>query len=417
MGMRAEIISIGTEITTGQNLDTNGQWLSQQLAALGIPVAFHTTISDNLDDNIAAFRIACQRCGLVIITGGLGPTLDDLTRAALAAAADVPLEFHAESFATIEAMFRSRNRAMPERNRVQAMVPHGAEPLPNHVGTAPGIWMTLGSCWIAALPGVPREMFPMFHEQVVPRLARLGLAGDVLIERRINTFGAGESQVEAVLGDLTARGRIPEVGITASGGTIRLRIVAKAPSETAARKLIDPIEQLIRERLGDWVYGVDDEELYDVVARLLMQNKRTIATAESLTAGQVAQSLARVPGISAHLKGGAITYTNEMKSKILGVPVDMLEQHGAVSAQVAEAMASGARQLFQSDLAVSTTGLAGPSTGGESQPIGTVYIGLATKDQVLSRLVRWFGSRTEIQSRAARSALNMVRLFLAGKLQ
>jgi nicotinamide-nucleotide amidase len=415
--MRAEIISIGTEITTGQNLDTNSQWLSQQLAALGIPVAFHTTIADNLPDNIEAIGIAVRRCNLVIITGGLGPTLDDLTREALAAVANQPLEFHAESLAAIEAMFRSRNRPMPDRNRVQAMFPHGSEPIPNQVGTAPGIWMTIGGCHVAALPGVPREMHPMFEDWVRPRLSALGIGGEVLIERRINTFGAGESQVEALLGDMTARGRVPEVGITASAGTIRLRIVAKAADALAAQRLIAPTEQAIRDRLGDLIYGVDDEELHDVAARLLMQSQKTIATAESITAGQIAERLARVPGISAHLNGGAVTYTNDIKTKVLGVPKELIDRHGAVSAAVAEAMARGARSLFDSDLAISATGLAGPSTAGEDHPVGTVYLGLAWADGVLSRHVQWFGSRVEIQGRAARSALNLVRLFLEGKVK
>jgi nicotinamide-nucleotide amidase len=327
------------------------------------------------------------------------------------------LEFHAESLAAIEAMFRSRNRPMPDRNRVQAMFPHGSEPIPNQVGTAPGIWMTIGGCHVAALPGVPREMHPMFEDWVRPRLSALGIGGEVLIERRINTFGAGESQVEALLGDMTARGRVPEVGITASAGTIRLRIVAKAADALAAQRLIAPTEQAIRDRLGDLIYGVDDEELHDVAARLLMQSQKTIATAESITAGQIAERLARVPGISAHLNGGAVTYTNDIKTKVLGVPKELIDRHGAVSAAVAEAMARGARSLFDSDLAISATGLAGPSTAGEDHPVGTVYLGLAWADGVLSRHVQWFGSRVEIQGRAARSALNLVRLFLEGKVK
>jgi len=410
--MHAEIISVGTELTSGQNLDTNSQWLSLQLAALGIPVSFHTTVSDNLDDNIAAVRVAIARCGLVIITGGLGPTLDDLTREALAKVASVELTFDQSVFDQIQEMFHSRNRAMPERNRVQALFPAGSEPLPNESGTAPGIWMKIGSSWIAALPGVPREMTEVFEKTVRPRIQSMGLSRGVIIERRINSFGAGESHIESLLKDLTARGRIPEVGITASDATIKLRIRAEAANDVDARQLIEPTETLIRQRLGSFVYGVDNDELQSVVIRLLAQKKVTVATAESITAGQVAQLLATVPGASEFLNGGVIAYTNAVKQNILGVPDDLIDLHGAVSAPVAEAMAVGCRQVIGSDIAISTTGLAGPSDGGERKPVGLAYVGIAWNHGVTSKEIRWFGSRSEIQSRTAKSALNELRLWL-----
>src|SRR5438067_8425390 len=190
--MKAEIISIGSELTSGQNLDTNSQWLSQRLAEMGIAVGWHTTIADDLDDNVAAFRIASQRARLVLVTGGLGPTQDDLTREALARVAGVELVFHQESFERIQEMFRRRNRPMPERNRVQALFPAGAEPIPNDRGTAPGVWMRVGPCYVAAMPGVPSEMHAMFDGRVLPRLLALGLGGGVLVERKVNVFGAGE---------------------------------------------------------------------------------------------------------------------------------------------------------------------------------------------------------------------------------
>jgi competence/damage-inducible protein CinA-like protein len=413
--MHAEIIAIGSELTSGQNLDTNSQWLSQRLASLGIPVLYHTTVADHLTANVGVFTAASRRADLVIATGGLGPTQDDLTRDALAQAGGVELVFHPELLDAIATMFRERGREMPERNRVQAYLPAGAEVIPNAGGTAPGIWMRLGSAWVAALPGVPREMMQMYEQSIRPRLEKLGFGRGVTVIRKINTFGAGESAVEAKLLDLTRRGRIPEVGITASDAVISLRIIAHAATEAEARALIAPTEAAIRERLGDLVFGTDDEELEHVVLRLLDERKMTIVTAESLTAGLVAQKLGRVPGASASLLGGVVAYANEVKRDVLGVSDTLLKEHGAVSGPVVEAMAAGARKLMGSDLAISTSGIAGPTGATATKPVGLVYFGLAWAGGVVSTHVQWFGSREEVQSRAAKSALNMARLHLLKK--
>jgi competence/damage-inducible protein CinA-like protein len=410
--MHAEIISIGSEITSGQNLDTNSQWLSQRLAALGVPVHYHTTVADDLAANVEVFQIASRRADLVIATGGLGPTQDDLTREALAQAAGVTLQFHQELLDVIARMFAERKRPFAERNRGQAFLPDGAAAIPNAKGTAPGIWMRLNRAMIAALPGVPSEMKPMFEEFVVPKIS--GESRITLI-RKINVIGAGESVVEAKLLDITNRGRVPEVGITVSDAVISLRILAHAATEAEARRQIEPTEALIRERLGDMVFGVGDDDLEHVVVPMLIERKLTIATAESITAGLVAAKIGSIPGASTTLLGSVVAYANEIKHGVLGVPDEMLREHGAVSSQVAEAMAIGARKLMNTDLAVSTTGIAGPTGATATKPVGLVWFGLAWDGGVRSSHVNWFGTREEIQSRAARTALNMVRLHLTQK--
>ncbi len=410
--MHAEILSIGSELTSGQNLDTNSQWLSQRLAEMGIAVGWHTTIADDLGINREAFRIASRRARLVLCTGGLGPTQDDLTRQVLAEVAGVALRLDEVSLAEIEAMFQRRNRTMPEKNRVQAYFPEGAEVLPNDRGTAPGIWMRLGDSWVGAMPGVPSEMHAMFEKQICPRLHRLGLASGVLVQRKINTFGAGESAIEEKLLDLTRRDHVPPVGITASDATISLRIFAQGATAEEARRQAEPIERLIRERLGDLVFGVDAEELQHVVVRQLTEQRRTVAVAEGVTGGRVAQRLAEVPGASACFRGGVIAYDNASKVNLLAVPQTVLDQHGAVSAAVAEAMAVGCRTLFGTDFAVSTVGLAGPEGGSESKPVGLVHAAVAWAGGVRSVSSSWLASRAEIQSRAAKMALNLVRLQL-----
>jgi nicotinamide-nucleotide amidase len=409
--MKCEILSIGSELTSGQNLDTNSQWLSLRLAEIGIPVGWHTTIADDLDANVDAFRIATRRARLVLATGGLGPTQDDLTREALAAAAGVELVFHQESYDRIAALFRRFNRPMPERNRVQALFPAGAEVVPNDRGTAPGIWMKLGDCHVGAMPGVPSEMYAMFQTQIKPRLLALGLAGAESVDLTLDEDAAGESAVEEKLFDLTRRGHVPEVGITVGEATISLRILARAATAAEATAQIEPVEKVIRERLGDMVFGVEEEDLQDAVARLLRARRKTLATAEGVTGGLVAERLTSIPGLSAWFRGGVVAYDNRLKVELLGVPQALLDEKGAVSSEVAEAMAVGCSTRLQTDLAVSTVGFAGPEAMPD-KPVGLVYVGLAWADGASSFTFRWPGNRIEVQRRMAKMALNAVRLHL-----
>jgi nicotinamide-nucleotide amidase len=412
--MKSEIISIGSELTSGQNLDTNCQWLSRRLAEIGIPVGWHTTVADDLEDNVAAFRIAAGRARLVLVTGGLGPTQDDLTREALARLAGVELVFHPESLEIIRGMFARFNRPMPERNRVQAMFPAGAEPIPNTRGTAPGIWMTIGDSLLIAMPGVPSEMHVMFEKRVKPRLLEMELGQGVLVERKLNCFGSGESAIEAKLLDLTRRGQSPEVGITVGDGTISLRILARAATADEAQALIAPVEQAIRERLGNLVFGTGDEDLQDAVVHLLKEKRQIVVTAESVTAGLVAQRLGQVAGASECFLGGLVAYDNRIKTEMLAVPSALIEAHGVVSAAVVEAMAQGCRTRFRADWAVSTVGIAGPGGASADKPVGLVFAGLAWEGGSASQTFSWPGTRTEVQSRTAKLALNQLRLHLLG---
>jgi nicotinamide-nucleotide amidase len=410
--MRAEIISVGSELTSGVSLDTNGQWLSARLAEVGIEVAFHTTVADDMDANVGVFDIATKRADLVLVTGGLGPTLDDLTREALAKVAGVDLVFDQPSFDRLQQIFQYLKRPMPERNRVQAYFPSGSTVVPNENGTAPGIWLEVGQSLVVCMPGVPREMKPMFTNWVLPRLLQRFGAGKVIVHRTLRCFGAGESHVEQMLGEFTKRGRHPEVGITVSEATISLRVTAKAGSSDEARSLIDPDITKIREILGPLVFGEEDEQLQNVVGRLLLNLNVTLSTAESCTGGMLGEWLTQLPGISSVYMGGVVSYANEAKKDLLGVSQEILDQYGAVSEECAAAMALGCQKRFHTDLAVSITGIAGPDGGTPEKPVGLVYVGLAHADGVKVRSFQWGADRESNRIRATKMALNMVRRYL-----
>jgi nicotinamide-nucleotide amidase len=410
--MNAEILSIGTELLLGRNLDTNSQWLSARLSELGVPVACHTTIGDDRAVNVEAFRAAAARSALVLVTGGLGPTLDDLTREVLAEVAGVSLVLDQQSLEHIEAMFARRSRPMPARNRVQAMIPQGSIVIPNPNGTAPGIWMEVGGSVFVCLPGVPKEMYPMFTDWVAPRLAERFGGGRATVVRTIRTFGTGESHIEEMLGDMIRRGRDPEVGITASDATITLRIVAHGATPLEAHAKAEPDVAFVRDRLGPLVYGEDDETMADAVGRLVGARKQTLATAESCTGGLIGHMLTEVPGSSAYYLGGFVVYSNQAKTHFCDVPASMIAEFGAVSPQVAEALAVGVRSRFKADFGIGVTGVAGPGGGTPTKPVGLVYIAVADADGVEVLQSNWPADRSTVKIRSAKSALNLLRLRL-----
>jgi nicotinamide-nucleotide amidase len=413
--MQAEIISLGSELTSGAKLDTNSQWLSLELAEIGIPVQAHITIADDLDAMIEAIRTSAARSDILLLTGGLGPTLDDLTREALAKFAGVELVLHEPSLEHVKQMFSRRHRPMPERNVIQAMFPQGSEPLPNPRGTAPGIWMVSPRpgqslpCRIAAMPGVPSEMKVMFRQQVLSRLD----GGEQVIRRlRINCFGVGESQAEEMLGDLTARGKDPDVGITAHEATITLRITAQAGSIDECRAKIEKARATIANRMGTVAFGEEDEELEHAVVRLLHQRRASLSTAESGTGGLLALRLTGVPGFEACYMGGVVAPTNAAKRELVAVDPHILATSGPISAEVAQAMAAGCRKRFGTDFALAVTEWAAFDPDDPLAPVPASFVALAGPHGGRYEQVQHFGDPAIAKSRTAKSALNLLRLFL-----
>lgn len=413
MPVNAVTLSIGHELTVGHTVDTNAAWLARRLAEIGVPVVMHVTAPDDLPTMVREIRRAAELADAVILSGGLGPTADDLTREALADVLGVALEVRPEWVERIRAFFTSRRRTMPEANVVQARFPVGTEPIENTCGTAPGIRATVGRATVFAMPGVPREMEVMFDRDVRPHLAaRAG--GDVLLCHMLHCYGAGESEIGERISDLMQRGRNPSVGTNVQQTIISIRVLAHSSDRAAAERMLDETRVELRRRLGPLVFGENDETLASAVAALLKSRGRTVTTAESCTGGLLAKCLTDVPGSSAYFIDGVISYANAAKTRLLDVPADLIERHGAVSAAVAEAMARGALGRSGTDYALSITGVAGPDGGTTEKPVGLVYVGLADRGacEVTEHRLGEFLTRMEIRERTCKIALNRLRLAL-----
>jgi nicotinamide-nucleotide amidase len=414
--MKAHILSIGTELILGQTVDTNAAWLAQELAGIGIEADRHVTVSDEEEPIREAIRESASRASLLLITGGLGPTLDDMTRDALAAMMGVSLEFHPESFAQIERFFRERGRPMHPENRRQAMLPVGAEALENICGTAPGVHARIGGCEVFVMPGVPHEMKTMFERSVLPRL-RADTGGSTIVQRTLRTIAMPEAQVGELIADLMKRGRNPTVGTSAADLIISIRINAGGKSSDEACRLADADAAEIRSRLKHVVFGEGEQTIQGAVADLLRARKLTVSTAESCTGGLIAKRLTDISGSSEYYVQGFVTYANESKSRLLGVPAELIKTHGAVSAEVARAMAESCQRMAATDYALSATGIAGPTGGSSEKPVGLMYVGLASKKDVVVKELRLGEtlSREQIRDRAVKIALNLLRLELLGQ--
>ena len=418
--MVVELINTGSELMLGRVLNTHQQWLSRQLADLGYVVTRQVAVPDTAEDIQQSVREALGRADLIVTTGGLGPTSDDITRELIAELLGKKLHEDAASVEEIKKFFTLRNRPMPENNRVQALVPEGALVLANPRGTAPGLAMEVhpnpfrvraGSSWLIMLPGPPRELRPMFTEMVVPLLQRVLPPENKFICRTLRTTGLGESSVqEKIVGPLAALVQAGlEIGYCAHMGQVDVRLAAHGQT---GEKTVRDAEAFVRAQFNSAIFGEGDDELEAVVIRLLTQRKQTLALAESCTGGGIADSLTNVPGASAVFLGGFVTYSNAMKEKFLGVRKDTLAQHGAVSDAVAREMADGARRVAGSDYAIAVTGIAGPSGGTPEKPVGTVFIALASSrgTEVWKMFNPW--DRLAFKEVTARQALNQLRLRL-----
>ncbi len=411
--MIAQLISIGNEITSGQTVDTNSAWLAQELAEFGVTCVRHQTIADELEPIRHAIDDAAGRSDLVIITGGLGPTPDDLTRQALADAMGVELLFHEPSLAHIEQYFALRKRHMHEGNRHQAYIPKGGDALHNERGTAPGIRAHLQNADIYCLPGVPSEMRDMFDVHVRPVLESES-HGDATRIHVLHSIGMSESEIGERLKDMMRRDRNPTIGTSASELVISIRIVSHAESSVEAQRLLQADAAEIRDRLENTVFGEADETLESAVGRMLLDQRKTIATAESCTGGLIAKSLTDLPGSSAYFKQAFVTYSNESKTALLGVPEALITEHGAVSEPVARAMAENCRTRSGTDIALSATGIAGPTGGTPAKPIGLVYVGIASKNETVVKELRLGENitRAQVRGRTVKVLLNLLRLKL-----
>lgn len=412
--MDASILSIGTELATGQCVDTNAAWLSAELTTLGFEVVEHVTVGDDVDRIADVLGRLLDKSGVVIVTGGLGPTPDDLTREGIARAIGQPLVENSEAQEQVRAFFARIDRVLHPSNLRQAMAPRGCSILHNDNGTAPGLHCRCAEAQLFALPGVASEMKAMFRSAVAPKLAGLGSAG-VCVRRRLNCFGMSEAKIGELLDEFMVRDRNPLVGTSASRGVIAIRIFARAQTASAAEALAQHDLDLFRDRLGSCVFGEEDETLESVVGRLLCDQGRTLSTAESCTGGLLAKRITDVPGSSGYFLRGFVTYADEAKVEEVAVPRELIATHGAVSEPVASALASGCRTVAGSDFALSTTGIAGPTgAAGPDKPVGLVYIGLADHTGVAVRRLALGDhlDREGIRNRACSAALDLLRLRL-----
>lgn len=414
--MQAEILNIGTELLLGNIQDTNSKYIAEKLAACGLNVYHITTVGDNKKRIISLVTSALQRSNIIITTGGLGPTEDDLTREAIAEAIDIPLIQNEKLLANIREYFASRNYNMTANNNKQALIPEGAKIIQNPEGTAPGFICKYEEKSIISLPGVPREMKKMFSNSIVPYLKKL--QNNVIKSRTLHFIGIGESSLETKFKDNFFAKANPTLALLAGKGEVKIRITASAASQSEASKMLKSVENKIRNKVGEYIYGTDNESLPEAVGKLLKNKNLTLSLAESCTGGLLGKRFTDIPGSSAFFRGGVTAYSNQIKRDVLQVKPEILTNYGAVSQECAQAMAIGVFKLFNTDIALSITGIAGPGGGTEKKPVGTVYIGIKYKMETFVHEFNFHGTRKHNRWLSTQKALFMLfNLFKYGRLK
>nr|WP_325195935.1 competence/damage-inducible protein A [uncultured Oscillibacter sp.] len=414
MSHTAEIIAVGTELLLGNIVNTNARDISQALSAVGVNVFWHTVVGDNPQRLKDALDVARKRADIIITTGGLGPTYDDLTKQTICEAFGKPLVLHQDILDGLKVFFEKNvHMKMPSNNVQQAELPEGCTVFDNPVGTAPGCAFEADGVHVLMLPGPPFEMLTMLKNHVVPYLR--GLSSEVIVSHDIMTFGLGESPMEELMREKMSHMENPSLATYAKPSEVRLRATAKAESAEEAEAMLAPVVRDVTDFLGDYVYGIDIPGLENACMKLLKEKGLTFATAESCTGGRVAERITALPGVSAVYRGGVVSYWTSVKADVLGVPADTLDAHGAVSEETARAMAEGARRITGADIAVSVTGVAGPDPDERGVPVGIVYIGLATPDGTFCRPLNLGKRRRDrVQDLASNHAFDVLRRYLTG---
>ena len=408
--MKAEILAVGTELLMGQIANTNAQYISSRLPEIGIGVYYHGVVGDNPERLKQSLRLAMSRADIIILTGGLGPTQDDITKETVAAVLERKLVLDRTSLEQMEKFFRNRNREMTKNNLKQAWFPEGCTIIRNSTGTAPGCIIEDKGKTIVLLPGPPSEMKPMFEETVMPYFAS---KSEYRLESMyLRVFGIGESSVEDAIMDLIDGQTNPTIASYARDGEVTIRVTAKYPKNGDGMDLIRPVEDEIRRRLGDAVFSNDNSSLVKVAAKLLFEKKKTISVAESCTGGLLAAKLTDVPGISEVFDRAVVTYSNRSKMEQLGVRQETLEKYGAVSEETAVEMAVGIRNVSGTDIGISVTGIAGPGGATDEKPIGLVYTALAHRVGVTAKKLHLGGKRAKIRNMACLHVFDMIRRYL-----
>lgn len=411
--MKAQIITIGDEILIGQVIDTNSAFIAQQLNMIGISVNHISSISDTKSDILSALQQAEENADLVIITGGLGPTKDDITKTTLCEYFDTTMIFNELVFSDLNKFLTEKNVPVTETNRKQAEVPKNCTVIRNTEGTAPCMWFKKQDTVFVSLPGVPHEMKAIFKEKVIPKIAEINKTENYIIHKTIMTTGIAESILSDTLSDW--ENNLPEnakLAYLPSPGINRLRLSVSGKYRSEIQELVDSEVEKLEKIIPEAIYGYDDQSLQEVVGMLLRQNKRTLATTESCTGGNIAHLITLIPGSSDYYQGSVVAYANKIKSELLGVNNADIEQYGAVSKQVVEQMVNGVRKLFDVDYAIATSGIAGPGGGSEEKPVGTVWIAVANKDKTISGKFQYGNERERAIQRSSLTALNMLRMFI-----